>query len=523
MHCRPLCEHLNLDYDNPQSENIMKTHSVIILIHVLFLFFSACASTGSGKMLINEKEGTFSMEHNEKKRTGLIYIPDSYDGKKKFSLVFGLHGRGGSASGFKNYNFNPVADELEFIMVYPNGINGEWDISPGMDSENDDPGFFKAMIDYMKTNYCIDPERIYITGHSMGGYMAYRLAWDMSDQITAIAPVSGQMIAIAPDISHTPVSVLHVHALDDDIVPFGGNPLSYSLPASQSIGLWQEIDKCVEDPRLFISKDNVTGLVWDSESDDVDVGIVIYKTGGHSWLPYTTEIVSDFFYNHPKREVNIRIDTAFMKNYFIIDEPIEINAEYNTTLDLEKINNVSLFANGSPVMKKTEKPYNFTYSGSENGKIRFSLKVELDSGEIINSTNSPTVWITKKNLAVGAATLSSETEDFSLTANNAVDGDPFTRYSSDWSDPQWLMIDLGRVRTVDGFTLIWEAAYGTEYTIETSLNGKDWTLVYEQENGKGDTEFISIDPVAAQLVRLTGIKRATQWGYSLWEFMVHGK
>jgi hypothetical protein len=68
--------------------------------------------------------------------------------------------------------------------------------------------------------------------------------------------------------------------------------------------------------------------------------------------------------------------------------------------------------------------------------------------------------------------------------------------------------------------LDWETAFGKAYKIEVSLDGKTWNEVYRTENGRGGSEEIAFTPVEANWVRLTGTKRATEYGYSLWEVKV---
>lgn len=102
----------------------------------------------------------------------------------------------------------------------------------------------------------------------------------------------------------------------------------------------------------------------------------------------------------------------------------------------------------------------------------------------------------------------------------AVDGDPATRWSSARSDPQWIIQDLGVRKTVSGVRLIWERAYGQEYEIMVSDDGRSWTKVFHERDGDGEVDDISLAPVSARYVGLRGLRRGTVWGYSLWEFSV---
>ncbi len=102
----------------------------------------------------------------------------------------------------------------------------------------------------------------------------------------------------------------------------------------------------------------------------------------------------------------------------------------------------------------------------------------------------------------------------------AVDGELSTRWSSAFSDPQWLAVDLGAVTTIRRVELAWEAACAKSYAIQVSADGQKWTDVYRTDAGKGGVETIRFSPVATRYVRLYGKRRATRFGYSLWEFRV---
>jgi hypothetical protein len=103
---------------------------------------------------------------------------------------------------------------------------------------------------------------------------------------------------------------------------------------------------------------------------------------------------------------------------------------------------------------------------------------------------------------------------------NAVDGLPDTHWSSEFSDPQWLAVDLGVPTRISRVVLDWEAAFGQSYAIQTSLDGNTWTDVYTTTSGKGETEDLRFTPISARWVRFYGTKRATPFGYSFWEMKV---
>jgi hypothetical protein len=125
-------------------------------------------------------------------------------------------------------------------------------------------------------------------------------------------------------------------------------------------------------------------------------------------------------------------------------------------------------------------------------------------------------------LSQGAPATASSVEMPTVTpASAAVDGSLSTRWSSQFSDPQWLRVDLGQVATISRVVLVWETAYGRAYEIQVSDDGVGWRTVFATGSGQGGTETWDV-AATGRYVRMFGTQRATGWGYSLWEFQVWG-
>jgi hypothetical protein len=123
------------------------------------------------------------------------------------------------------------------------------------------------------------------------------------------------------------------------------------------------------------------------------------------------------------------------------------------------------------------------------------------------------------NAALNRPATASSAESGTYAAGNAVDGNTGTRWSSQFSDPQWLQVDLGTTQSICGVQLNWEAAYGKAYQIQTSNDGSTWTTVYSTTSGAGGVENLSVTG-SGRYVRMYGTQRGTAYGYSLWEFAV---
>jgi len=124
-------------------------------------------------------------------------------------------------------------------------------------------------------------------------------------------------------------------------------------------------------------------------------------------------------------------------------------------------------------------------------------------------------------ISQGKTATASSSESVGFPASNAVDGNFGTRWSSAFSDPQWLQVDLGATATVSSVLIDWESAYARSFSVKTSANGSAWTTIYSTTAGTGGRQTITAGG-SGRYVRLETTVRATQWGVSLNEFQVFG-
>ncbi|MDD5546612.1 MAG: family 16 glycosylhydrolase [Candidatus Omnitrophica bacterium] len=128
-----------------------------------------------------------------------------------------------------------------------------------------------------------------------------------------------------------------------------------------------------------------------------------------------------------------------------------------------------------------------------------------------------------KLLSRGKKAVASTAEGPELSAGNAVDGDMGTRWSSEFFDPQWIYIDLGKPRVIEAVRLEWENASARAFKLQVSDDARRWRTVYSTDNGAGGTEEITGLDVTGRYVRVYGSERRSKYGFSLWEFEVFGK
>jgi hypothetical protein len=124
-------------------------------------------------------------------------------------------------------------------------------------------------------------------------------------------------------------------------------------------------------------------------------------------------------------------------------------------------------------------------------------------------------------LSQGRPATASSSENATSGPALAFDGNSTTRWSSQFSDPQWIQVDLGAPRDLSRVALNWEAAYGRAYRIDTSSDATNWTTRTTVTTGDGGVDDIPITG-NARYVRMYGTQRATAYGYSLWSMEVYG-
>ncbi|MFF8726598.1 discoidin domain-containing protein [Streptomyces sp. NPDC015171] len=132
--------------------------------------------------------------------------------------------------------------------------------------------------------------------------------------------------------------------------------------------------------------------------------------------------------------------------------------------------------------------------------------------------------VTGTNVALGKPATASSFQpgygDCPCAPANAVDGNPNTRWASDWSDPQWIRVDLGTRTAFRHVQLVWEASYAKAYTVQTSDDGQNWQTLRTVTDGNGGVDDLDITGTG-RYVRINGTARGTGWGYSLYEFGVY--
>lgn len=277
-------------------------------------------------------------------RTYRIHIPPSLLPNSTPALLFVLHGGGGTGEGMERTltlgGFNSLADEHHFLVVYPDGIEKNWNdgrknvSDPAHQRNIDDVGFFTILIENLTREFKVDTHRIYVTGISNGAMMSYRLAFEIPEKIAAIAPVAGAIPTdlLPMNISDVPISVCVISGTQDPLVPWEGgvvgfprNPRGTVISVPDSVQFWVIHDQCSLLPNSTVLPDiDPTDHTWVQRdiyprgTNNTEVILFTIYNGGHTWpdgyqyLPESlvgrtshdidaNTIIWDFFSSHPKQ------------------------------------------------------------------------------------------------------------------------------------------------------------------------------------------------------------------------------
>ena len=321
-------------------------------------------------------------------RQYLEYVPESYTGETPAPVLFFLHGLGDDInSSFNSTNFKQIADEKDWILVYPQALDYTLTLPYGIGSYDfgtawtagvtiavtftiygmpltfnvtlndgvDDSGFLNSLVDEMESNYNIDADSVFFAGFSIGGFMCHRMAIEHGERVNGIASISG---LIGTDMKNlTPaanVNMLLAFGTNDQVISYDEANITYNdfgpynvgLPAENSIEWWRNFNNCDEtlvfEPYPDTIDDGLTFEMYSYLNGDNDSRVSFLKVinGEHAWysggnydVDYETEIYR-FFTNtldvtHVAEQtcetVSVYPNPATDFIYIGLDEPSEIH------------------------------------------------------------------------------------------------------------------------------------------------------------------------------------------------------
>lgn len=236
-----------------------------------------------------------------------IYIPQKFNFKTNTPIIFAFHGGGGDMNQIsenKNYNLLSKSEELQIPIVFPNGYSSfptgrfaTWNAGKccgdARDKNIDDIKFIREVYNDVKKKLLVSEQEVYAIGMSNGGMISYRLACEASDIFKKIMAVAGtdNTINCTPKSA---VSILHIHAKDDDHVLFeGGHGKAFSdkriekvtefASVPSTIEKWLRNNKCLDKKVRVLDNKDVYCDLYPECSQGTKVKLCVTTTGGHSW------------------------------------------------------------------------------------------------------------------------------------------------------------------------------------------------------------------------------------------------
>jgi polyhydroxybutyrate depolymerase len=240
----------------------------------------------------NAGDSTQTISSGDLDRTFLLHLSPSY-GRQPLPLIISYHGYSWTDQMMVGATrFNQLADQegfKGFIAAYPQGYESPstWNAGNGASGptgSEDDVQFTRDMLTYLKKNYCVDSQRIYVVGFSLGGGMAYRLACDLSDQITAVATASGAYYPLPEGCQPArPMPVLEIHGAADKDAPYAGYPQLGMASVEDYLNTWLTLDQCDTTSHVFLQQPDVTGSEWTRCASGAQIRHYRIDDGTHSW------------------------------------------------------------------------------------------------------------------------------------------------------------------------------------------------------------------------------------------------
>ena len=268
--------------------------------------------TALGSPCLAQESGTHkrTLKSNDKERQFLLHIPRNYKKavkKESAPLVIMLHGRtsNGAMAASRYYGWKELSEKEGFVAVFPTALGSptSWE-GAWRGKKTNDSVFLSDLIDLMLEELKIDENRVFMTGHSSGGFMSFSFAASNADKVAAIAPVAG--LVMDKSKPALPVSLISFHGMADSIVPYGTS--RWGTPtAMESAELFAKHNGCKAAERVELNKGKVHLDTWIKGKKETEVHFYSIEGGSHGWPQggsksvAATELIWEFFEAHPRK------------------------------------------------------------------------------------------------------------------------------------------------------------------------------------------------------------------------------
>jgi len=214
-------------------------------------------------------------------RRALVHVPRGVGRGRKVPILLALHGARNDGPSFAPYTgFSKIADREGFIAVYPTALDGLWNV--GRDPHRpDDVRYLSGVVDRVVLGACADPRRLYATGLSNGGDMAALIGCQLSNFVSAVAPVASGYTPVTACRPKRPVSVLEIHGTGDRITPYAGRRPRHAGSVPRFLAGWVSRDGCSATPQQRREGRTAVRLDWRGCRGGSAVAHIRVRGGGH--------------------------------------------------------------------------------------------------------------------------------------------------------------------------------------------------------------------------------------------------
>ncbi len=318
-----------------------------------------------------------------------------------------LHGDGGTGAGIKGYSgFDAVSNTQNFLAVYPDAKNSSWnryaDNVPGDAGLNnpsapDDVLFISDLISYLCNTYQINSQKVYVTGHSAGGFMSYNLALQLPNKIAAFCPVAGSLWGdntfintYLSSASYVEVPIYHIHGDADATVSY---PDPNHTPAAW--GEWplsgiayQNCNQSTYTSTTSIITNSVTRLSFCAPTSAVkEVSLIRIHGGGHNWPNVSGFNAALYIWNFCNTYLKTSAASCAITTgekeisnsnmVLVYPNPSGGNFSLSTEKNISQITVFDVLGKEVSLIKINEN----NYSISNNAKGIYSLKINFANGD----------------------------------------------------------------------------------------------------------------------------------------------
>ncbi len=264
-----------------------------------------------------------SIESSGGRRDYLVILPPGYAADVPTPLAFAFHGASSSKEEHLEYTgFGAVAAEGGALLVLPDAHPDAQRWSPiGPEGSGvDDLRLFDDLLERVRADFCVDPDRVLVSGMSSGGFMAAAVGCQRSSRVSAVGAVAASMWVRPLCRDAEPVAYVNLHGTDDAIVPYAGGPGPFGLTtgaAEESAQGWATQNGCKGEPLDQPVGADVVRRSWDGCA--VATSLYIVEGGGHTWPGADTEI--DAGTTTQDVDANVAIWETFVSSWPAADQP----------------------------------------------------------------------------------------------------------------------------------------------------------------------------------------------------------